>query len=82
MKNTLLTNPDYDPNRMIDAVIDHMKLRNDAALARLLEVGPPVISKLRNRKIPIGPIHLIIFHEASDISIRALKALAGMKVPS
>jgi hypothetical protein len=37
---------DYDPNRVLDAIIRKLRLKNDAALSRVLEVAPPVISKI------------------------------------
>jgi plasmid maintenance system antidote protein VapI len=67
----------YDPNRLIDALIETMNLKNDAALARLLEVAPPVISKIRHRRLPVGASLLIRMHEATDMSIRELRDLMG-----
>ena len=31
----------YDPNRLLDTLIQHLNLKNDAALSRALEVAPP-----------------------------------------
>jgi hypothetical protein len=80
MKNT--TNNDItlnhfpgDPNILLDALIEKLKLKNDAALSRLLEVAPPVISKLRHGALPIGPTMLIRMHEVSDMNIRDMRAL-------
>jgi hypothetical protein len=67
----------YDPNRLIDALIEKMNLKNDAAVARLLEVAPPVISKIRHRRLPVGASLLIRMHEATDMSIRELRDLMG-----
>ena len=36
----------YDPNRLLDTLLEKMHLKNDAALSRALEVAPPVISKI------------------------------------
>ena len=66
---------DYDPNRVLDAIIAKLQLKNDAALSRALEVAPPVISKIRHRTLPIGATILLRMHEASAISIRELRAL-------
>jgi hypothetical protein len=65
----------YDPNRVLDAVIQKLKLKNDAALSRVLEVAPPVISKIRHNTLPIGATILLRMHEVSDFSIRELRAL-------
>jgi hypothetical protein len=65
----------YDPNRVLDAVIAKTGLKNDAALSRALEVAPPVISKIRHNTLPIGATILLRMHEISDFSIRELRAL-------
>jgi len=65
----------YDPNRVLDAIIAKTGLKNDAALSRALEVAPPVISKIRHNTLPIGATILLRMHEISDFSIRELRAL-------
>ena len=65
----------YDPNRVLDAVISKLQLKNDAALSRALEVAPPVISKIRHNTLPIGATILLRMHEISDLSIRELRSL-------
>jgi len=75
---SLLKMPDssvYDPNRVLDAIIARLRLKNDAALSRALEVAPPVISKIRHNALPIGATILLRMHEVSDFSIRELRAL-------
>lgn len=64
-------------NAVFDFVIESMGLTSDAALARAVEVSPPVISKMRHGSIALGSAMIIYLHEASGISIRTLKALAG-----
>jgi hypothetical protein len=66
---------EYDPNRVLDAIISKLRLKNDAALSRVLEVAPPVISKIRHNTLPIGATLLLRMHEVSDYSIRELRAL-------
>jgi hypothetical protein len=67
----------YDPNHLIDALIKQLKLKNDAALCRALEVEPPIISKIRHRRLPVGGSMLIRMHEATGMSIRELRDLLG-----
>ena len=67
----------YDPNNLLDTLIDKLHLKNDAALSRALEVAPPVISKIRHRRLPVGASLLIRLHEVSDLSIRELRTLMG-----
>jgi hypothetical protein len=65
----------YDPNKVLDAIMVKLQLKNDAALSRALEVAPPVISKIRHRTLPIGATILLRMHEVSDFSIRELRSL-------
>jgi len=67
----------YDPNHLLDSLLKKMGLKNDAALSRALEVAPPVISKIRHRRLPVGASLLIRMHEVSEESIKDLRALMG-----
>jgi hypothetical protein len=60
--------------RLLNAVIKILGLANDAALSRFLGVAPPVISKIRNNLLPVGPSVLIRMHEETGLSIRELKS--------
>jgi len=73
----LIEHATYDPNHLLDTLIEKLHLKNDAALAHLLEVEPPVLSYIRHRRFPIGPMLLIRMHEVSDLSIRELRDLMG-----
>jgi hypothetical protein len=67
----------YNPNHLFDTLIGKLKLKNDSALSRALEVAPPVISKIRHHRLPVGASLLIRMHEVSDLSIRDLRDLMG-----
>ncbi|NVD97755.1 hypothetical protein [Massilia sp. BJB1822] len=67
----------YNPDRLLDTLIERLRLKNDAALARALEVAPPVISKIRHRRLPVGASLLIRMHEVSELTIRDLRYLLG-----
>ena len=67
----------YDPNHLLDAMLERLKLKNDAALSRALEVAPPVISKIRHRRLPVGASMLIRMPEVSDLSVAELRDLLG-----
>ena len=67
----------YDPDNLLTSLIQMLKLKNDAALSRALEVAPPVISKIRHRRLPVGASMLIRMHEVSDLSIKDLRSLMG-----
>jgi hypothetical protein len=75
--NRLEDLPAYDPNHLLDSLIEKLRLKNDAALSRALEVAPPVISKIRHRRLPVGASLLIRMHEVSDLSIKELRSLMG-----
>jgi plasmid maintenance system antidote protein VapI len=72
-----LNNPHYDPNNLLGSLIQKMNLKNDAALSRALEVAPPVISKIRHRRLPVGASLLIRMHEVCGLSIKELRELMG-----
>ena len=64
-----------DPNYLLDTLIVKLQLKNDAALSRILGVSPPVISKIRHRKLAVGASMLLYMHEASGLSLRELRKL-------
>lgn len=65
-------------NEFLDLLIKTMTLKNDAALSRVLEVAPPVISKIRHGTRTVGATLLIGAHEESGLSIREMKAVLGI----
>jgi len=67
----------YDPNRLLDTLISKLGLKNDAQLCRVLSVAPPLISKIRHRRLPVGAALLIRMHEATGITIAELRELMG-----
>jgi len=67
----------YDPDALLDNLINKLNLKNDAALARALEVAPPVISKIRHQRQAIGAAMLVRMHEVTQLSIHELRSLMG-----
>ena len=67
----------YNPNNLLDILLGKMQLKNDAALARMLEVAPPVISKIRHHRLQVGASLLIRMHDVTGMSIRDLRDLMG-----
>lgn len=65
----------FNPDNLLDILIERFQLKNDAGLARWLEVTPPTISKIRHRRSTVGARLLIRMHETTDISIRELREL-------
>ena len=80
-QHPLTSQTEYNPDKLLDALLDRLVLKNDAALARALEVAPPVISKIRHRKMVVGAALLIRMHEITHISIKELRALMGDRRP-
>ena len=70
MKNNIvLDNAAYDPNRLLDFLIEKTRAKNDLALSRKLDVAAPVLSKIRHRRMPVGATLLLRMHEICDVSI-------------
>lgn len=64
-------------NRLLDFVLEKMHLKNDAALSRLLEVAPPVISKIRHNKLRISAGQMIKLHDVTGMSIVEIRTYLG-----
>ena len=67
----------YDPNQLFDSLHERLRLKNDAALSRKLDVAPSVISKARHLRIPVSAALLIRMHEITGMSIHEMKILLG-----
>jgi len=67
----------YAADHLLATLIERLNLKNDAALSRALEVSPPVISKIRHRRLPVTASLLIRMHEVSTLSIQELRLLMG-----
>lgn len=79
LNKSLLKNPQYNPNALLDIVIKKLSLKNDAALSRLLRVAPPVISKTRSRALVVGPNLAIRIMDATDITTQDLYRWMGVR---
>lgn len=75
MKKIELDSPTYTPERFLHELIVRLNLRNDAGLSRALDVSPPVICKIRNRKLPIGASLILRAHEETGMSVKEIKSL-------
>ena len=67
----------YDPSHLLNVLLRKLDVKNDAALGIELEIGPPLLSKIRNRRAPISAGVLIRMHEVSGLSIQELRRLMG-----
>lgn len=66
-KTTITANQITSNNEFLDVVTDRAALKNDAALSSFLQVAPPVISKIRHGRLPVGPILMIRVHELTGM---------------
>lgn len=67
-------------SELLDDLMKESGIKNDAHLSRLVEMSPPVISKLRNGWLPIGATILIALNEVTGRSIRDMKQALGYPV--
>lgn len=66
-----------DPNHLFDLLLKRMNLESDAALSRVLDVAPSVISKVRNGRVAVNALLMLRIHEATNLSIREIRNLMG-----
>lgn len=62
-------------NALLDEVMRRIDVKNDRALATALEVAPPVISKIRHMRLPVGATLAIRLYEESGISIDEITSI-------
>ncbi len=70
-----------EPSHFIDEIRKILQVKNDAALGRVLDVPPPVISKIRHGRLEIGPTLLVRIHEATELSIHEIRRLMRQDRP-
>lgn len=68
-------------NDFLDYVIEKLRLKNDAALSRALDVAPPVVSKTRSGALGATPTLLLRIHDASDATITFADMRARLGIP-
>lgn len=61
-------------NTLLDLAAEILKCKNDAALCRALEVAPPVASKIRHARLPVGAGLVIKIHEMTGMKVADIKA--------
>ena len=67
----------YNPNRLLDALLQRLRLRNDNALSRRLNVARSVLRRIREGHLPVCASLLLWMEEASGISVDELRSLLG-----
>ena len=56
-----------EPGNLLDALIEHLGVRNDAALSRALYLSAPMISKLRSKTLPVSATVLVRMHDVTGL---------------
>jgi DNA-binding transcriptional regulator YdaS (Cro superfamily) len=76
-KSGLVEQANYTPNHLLDTLMEKLEVGSDAALARVLDIPPSTISKIRHKQVSVNSALLLAAHEATEISIRELRQLMG-----
>lgn len=64
-----------NPPKVIDRLRDMKQLRSDAQLCRLLQVTPPIISKIRTGRMKISAGLMIRIHEVYQLPFSELRGM-------
>lgn len=67
----------YNPARLLDALLHHLGLNNDGALSRRLKVARQVIANIRHGRMPVAASMLLWMQEVSGLTIGELQRLLG-----
>ena len=62
-------------HKLFDTIIAEYNLKNDSEMCKRLEVTPPVVSKMRVGKLPVGPVMILNIHETFGMPIKRIKEL-------
>lgn len=61
-------------NALLDLASGMLKAKNDAQLSRALDVAPPVISKIRHARLPVGATLVVKIHETTGMAVAEIKS--------
>jgi plasmid maintenance system antidote protein VapI len=64
-----------NPNHFLDSILIIMRLKNDAALSRAVNVAAPALSKLRHGRLPVTAALLLKLHDYTGLTIAELRKL-------
>lgn len=67
----------YDPNRLLDYLMQYMGVEGDGALARRLKIAKGVLHNIRKGTMPVCASMLLWMQEATGIDIAVLRLLMG-----
>lgn len=67
------------PHALIDYLLKRFSIKSDAKLAEIMELRPPVLSKIRHGEMSVTPGFILNIHETFDIPIKEIKQIANVK---
>jgi hypothetical protein len=67
----------YDPEHLLDTILDRLGLHSDTALAETLKASPSFIHDIRCKRRPVDAAMLIWVHELTGIYIGGLRNILG-----
>lgn len=76
-RTSVFSKTSYDPNRLLNAIKEKLRLRDDAALSKVLAVSRPLIAQIRQHTLPVGAWLLMRMQEVSELSVAELRLLMG-----
>jgi plasmid maintenance system antidote protein VapI len=71
----MTTDTKDNSGKLFDHIIKSRELKNDAALGRLIDIKPAVVSKIRHGRLNVSAQIIINIHLMTGMSIRDIKAL-------
>ena len=75
MRKIDLSDASYTPVRFLNRMHEIVGVKNDAQLAKKMEVNACAISKIRNRAVPIGATYIVTLLELTGMQLGELYAL-------
>ncbi len=74
-----LSDPNYNPAALLNALHELLMVQNDAKLAVALRLPHAAISKLRNRRTSLTAGTLLRMHDVTKLPADDLRRMAGLK---
>lgn len=78
MSKKLLNIEQYQPEELVEFLLDHFHVRTDAALSRVLGIASPYLCRIRKKKFAINGDMLVRIYDISGIDIDRLREIAGI----
>lgn len=80
LRSSKLSDRGYSPGRLLDNLNSCLGLHNDADLARVLQIHPAVLSKIRHHVNPVSAELTLRIHDVTDIPIHTLRSWMNVTV--